>query len=105
VRYNPASDCRAGGARRTMSQSAKNNPEKESKLDFEKSMARLDQVVKRLESPDLSLDEAMKLFEEGVTLSRECQKQLEEAEARIEILLKKADGKLVAEPFEPEEKS
>ena len=88
-----------------MSQPAKNNPEKETRLDFEKSMARLEQVVKKLESPDLSLDEAMKLFEEGVTLSRECQKQLEEAEARIEILLKKADGKMVPEPFEPEEKS
>ncbi|HVB33246.1 MAG TPA: exodeoxyribonuclease VII small subunit [Patescibacteria group bacterium] len=88
-----------------MSQTAKNSPEKEPKLDFERSMTRLEQVVKKLESPDLSLDEAMKLFEEGVTLSRECQKQLEEAEARIEILLKKADGKLVAEPFEPEEKS
>ena len=45
--------------------------------DFEKSLARLEEVVKRLESADLSLDEAMKLFEEGVKLSRECQKQLE----------------------------
>lgn len=88
-----------------MSQSAKNSPEKEAKLDFERSMTRLEQVVKKLEGPELSLDEAMKLFEEGVTLSRECQKQLEEAEARIEILLKKADGKLAPEPFEPEEKS
>ena len=73
--------------------------------DFEKSLARLDQVVRRLESPQLSLDEAMKLFEEGVALSRECQKQLEEAEGRVEILLKKADGKLVAEPFEPEKEN
>jgi len=44
----------------------------------------------------------MRLFEEGVALSRECQKQLEEAEGKVEILLKKADGKLAAEPFEPE---
>jgi len=58
--------------------------------------------VRKLESPQLSLDEAMKLFEEGVALSRECQKQLEEAEGKVEILLKKADGKLVAEKFEPE---
>jgi exodeoxyribonuclease VII small subunit len=72
------------------------------KPDFEKSLARLEEVVRRLESPQLSLDEAMKLFEEGVILSRECQKQLEEAEGRVEILLKKADGKIVAEPFEPE---
>ena len=72
------------------------------KGDFEKSLARLEEVVKRMEGPDLSLDEAMKLFEEGVTLSRDCQKQLEEAEGRVEILLKKADGKLAAEPFDPE---
>jgi exodeoxyribonuclease VII small subunit len=72
------------------------------KRDFEKSLTRLEEVVKRLESADLSLDEAMRLFEEGVKLSRECQKQLEEAEGRVEILLKKADGKIAAEPFDPE---
>jgi exodeoxyribonuclease VII small subunit len=72
------------------------------KPDFERSLARLEEVVRKLESPQLSLDEAMKLFEEGVGLSRECQKQLEEAEGRVEILLKKADGKLAAEVFEPE---
>ena len=77
-------------------------PEPPKKPDFEHSLARLEEVVRRLESPQLSLDDAMKLFEEGVVLSRECQKQLEEAEGRVEILLKKADGKLVAEPFDPE---
>ena len=75
------------------------------KPDFEKSLARLEEVVRRLESPQLSLDDAMKLFEEGVSLSRECQKQLEDAEGRVEILLKKADGKLTAEPFDPEPES
>jgi formamidopyrimidine-DNA glycosylase len=75
------------------------------KPDFEKSLARLEEVVRRLESPQLSLDDAMKLFEEGVSLSRECQKQLEDAEGRVEILLKKADGKLAAEPFDPEQES
>lgn len=73
--------------------------------EFEKSLARLEEVVKRLESADLSLDEAMNLFEEGVKLSRECQKNLEEAEGRVEILLKKADGKISAEPFETEDES
>ncbi|MGA7918784.1 MAG: exodeoxyribonuclease VII small subunit [Candidatus Acidiferrales bacterium] len=75
------------------------------KGDFEKSLLRLEEVVKRLESPDLSLDEAMTLFEEGVKLSRECQTQLEEAEGRVEILLKKADGKILAQPFDPEEEN
>jgi exodeoxyribonuclease VII small subunit len=80
-------------------------PEPPKKPDFERSLARLEEVVRRLESPQLSLDDAMKLFEEGVALSRECQKQLEEAEGRVEILLKKADGKLVAKPFDPERES
>ncbi len=80
-------------------------PEPPKKPDFERSLARLEEVVRRLESPQLSLDDAMKLFEEGVALSRECQKQLEEAEGRVEILLKKTDGKLVAEPFDPERES
>jgi exodeoxyribonuclease VII small subunit len=75
------------------------------KGEFERSLARLEEVVNRLESTDLPLDEAMKLFEEGVRLSRECQKQLEEAEGKVEILLKKADGKIAAEPFEAEEES
>lgn len=80
-------------------------PEPPKKPDFEKSLARLEEVVRRLESPQLSLDDAMKLFEEGVALSRECQKQLEDAEGRVEILLRKADGKLAAEPFDPERES
>lgn len=83
--------------------SNKSAAEPQRKGDFEKSLTRLEEVVKRLESTELSLDEAMKLFEEGVKLSRECQKQLEEAEGRVEILLKKADGKIAAEPFESEE--
>jgi len=81
---------------------AQKKMESPKKPDFEKSLARLEEIVRKLESPQLSLDEAMKLFEEGVGLSKECQKQLEEAEGRVEILLKKADGKMVAEPFEAE---
>lgn len=86
-----------------MSATSNKAPEPARKGEFEKSLARLEEVVKRLESADLPLDEAMKLFEEGVNLSRDCQKQLEEAEGRVEILLRKADGKLHAEPFESDE--
>jgi exodeoxyribonuclease VII small subunit len=88
-----------------VNQPAPKKPEAPKKPDFERSLVRLEEVVRKLESPQLSLDEAMRLFEEGVGLSRECQKQLEEAEGRVEILLKKADGKLSAEPFEPEAES
>ena len=88
-----------------MNSPAAKKPEPPKKPEFERSLARLEEVVRRLESPQLSLDDAMKLFEEGVTLSRECQKQLEEAEGRVEILLNKADGKLATEPFDPERES
>lgn len=66
---------------------------------FETSLHRLEQIVKKLEAGDLALDDALKLFEEGIHLSQQCQKQLEEAENKVEILLKKADGKLVARKF------
>ena len=69
---------------------------------FEPCLGRLEEVVRKLESAGLPLDEAMKLFEEGMQLSRDCQKQLEEAEARVEILLKKAGGAMTAQPFDPE---
>ena len=71
------------------------------KPEFERSLARLEEIVRKLENTNLSLDEAMKMFEEGVSLSRDCQKQLEQAEGRIEILMKKAGGEMAAEPFEP----
>jgi len=71
------------------------------KPEFERSLARLEEIVRKLENTNLSLDEAMKFFEEGVLLSRDCQKQLEQAEGRVEILMKKAGGDLAVEPFEP----
>jgi len=78
------------------------DPKKPDKPDFERSLARLEEIVRKLESANLPLDEAMNLFEEGMELSRDCQQQLEQAEARVEILLKKAGGEMVATPFEPE---
>jgi exodeoxyribonuclease VII small subunit len=72
------------------------------RIDFEKSLARLEEVVRRLEHANLPLDEAMRLFEEGVELAQKCQKQIEEAEGRVEILLKSADGKLAPAPFNAE---
>jgi exodeoxyribonuclease VII small subunit len=85
-----------------VTQTTGKKPDPPKKPDFERSLSRLEEVVRRLENASLSLDEAMKLFEEGVELSRECQKQLEQAEGRVEILLKKADGQIAAVAFEPE---
>lgn len=70
---------------------------------FEKNLERLDAIVQQLEDADLPLEKALQLYEEGMKLSEVCHKQLEEAEGRIEILMKKAGGKVVAEPLKPEE--
>ena len=74
----------------------------EKKPDFEFALSRLEEIVGRLENANLSLDDAMKMFEEGVQLSRDCQKYLEQAEGKVEILLKKAGNEMAAEPFDPE---
>lgn len=70
---------------------------------FEKNVERLDAIVRQLEDAELPLERALQLYEEGMKLSEVCHKQLEEAEGRIEILMKKAGGKVAAEPFTPEE--
>jgi exodeoxyribonuclease VII small subunit len=71
--------------------------------NFEASLARLEEIVKKLEKGDLPLEQSLKLFEEGVKLARVCNKRLEEAERKVEILLKDNEGKLVPKPFEEEE--
>jgi exodeoxyribonuclease VII small subunit len=65
---------------------------------FEECLQRLEVIVKEMERGDLPLEQSLKLFEEGVTLSASCRKELEQAEGRIEILLKE-DGSLRAEAF------
>ena len=64
----------------------------EKKQTFESSLKELEKIVGRLEDGELSLEESLKLFEDGVRLSRECQERLNQAERRIEILLKDEDG-------------
>jgi exodeoxyribonuclease VII small subunit len=65
-------------------------------MDFEKKLKRLEDIVEKMESGDLSLDDSMKLFEEGVKLSRDCQSQLTIAEERVKVLLSIGpDGKPV----------
>jgi exodeoxyribonuclease VII small subunit len=65
---------------------------------FEECLQRLEAIVKEMEKGDLSLDQSLKLFEEGVALSGSCRRELEEAEGKIEILTKQ-NGKLQAESF------
>ncbi|HEX6999774.1 MAG TPA: exodeoxyribonuclease VII small subunit [Gammaproteobacteria bacterium] len=67
---------------------------------LEKSLAELEALVERLESGDLSLDQALKEFERGVTLTKECQAVLKEAEQKVEILLKRT-AEATPAPFTP----
>ena len=65
---------------------------------LEKSLAELEALVERLESGELSLEQALKEFERGVTLTRQCQATLKDAEQKVEILLKSSADPV---PFEP----
>ncbi len=66
---------------------------------FEEAMKRLEEIVEQLEKGELPLEETLSLFEEGVKLSRFCREKLDEAEKRVEILLKDEGGILSREPF------
>jgi exodeoxyribonuclease VII small subunit len=66
--------------------------------DFEQALAELESLVERLERGDLPLDEAIRTFERGVELTRQCQSSLKAAQQRVEILLKR-DGQHQTEPF------
>ena len=68
---------------------------------FEKSLEKLEGLVKKLESGELDLDQSLKAFEEGVRLSRVCEKKLNEAEKRIEVLLKN-NNNFDTKPFSDE---
>ena len=69
---------------------------------FEASLNDLEKIVKQLEDGDLPLEKSLKLFEDGVKLSRECRERLTNAERRIEVLLQDADGGLKLENLDPE---
>ena len=69
---------------------------------FETALTRLEEIVQELERGDLALEQSLKLFEEGIKLSRICNKRLDEAERKVEILLKEKDGTVRPEPFEEE---
>lgn len=72
---------------------------------FEQSLQKLDEIVDRLEKGDLSLEESLRIFEEGVSLSTECKKEIDEAEGKVQLLLKQRDGALKTAPFPIEKPS
>ena len=70
--------------------------------NFEDMMKDLEQIAKDLESGELSLDESVKKFEEGMQISKSCSKILEDAEKKITILIKESNGEVIEENFRAE---
>lgn len=70
-------------------------------LDFEAAMSRLETLVAQMESGELTLEQSVAVFEEGVTLSKQAQAALQAAEQKVKILMEN-NGELTAEPFTPE---
>ena len=71
---------------------------------FEEAMERLGKIVESLESGDLSLEDSLGIFEEGMKLVGFCSKKLEEAEQKVTLLVKESEGKYSQQPFETEAK-
>lgn len=74
-------------------------PEKKQGFAFEQSLSELDALVQKMESGDLSLEQSLKAFEQGVKLTRECQQALVQAEQKVQQLLEN-NGQLEVQPFE-----
>jgi len=72
------------------------------KEKFEEALERLEDIVRKMEAGDMTLEESLKAFEEGIKLARLCSRRLDEAERRVEILLKQEE-ELITRPFKVEE--
>ena len=73
-------------------------------MDFEKKLGRLEEIVQKMEKGELALEDSLKLFEEGIKLSRECHTRLNEAETKVKKLVAiDSTGKMTTEDFTPEE--
>ena len=73
------------------------------KEKFEEALEKLEEIVKRMEAGEMTLEESLKAFEEGIKLARLCAKKLNEADRRVELLLRQ-EGELVTKPFTEEER-
>lgn len=73
-------------------------------MKFEDALKKLEKITRELEDGNLSLEESLARYEEGISLSRICQKKLEAAKKKVEILVKAKDGSVSLEPFDENEK-
>ena len=77
---------------------------KKAALDFEQSLTELQTLVERLENGELSLEDSLAVFEQGISLTRDCQAALTQAEQKVQILLER-DGELQAAPFDADDQA
>ena len=71
----------------------------EKKISFEESIKELELIVKKLESGDVSLDEMLELFEQGIARTKECNEQLKNAEQKVSVLMRDSSGQMQEKPF------
>jgi exodeoxyribonuclease VII small subunit len=76
---------------------------KKKDLGFEESLKKLEEIASKMGEENLSLEESLKMFQEGMELSTFCNKKLDEAEKKISIVLKNSEGKLMESNFSTEE--
>ena len=84
---------------------AKSMAEKTEKIDFEKALQKLEEIAVKLEDGDLGLDESISQFEKGMKLAKFCRQKIDEAERKIEILQKGADGQVSAKEVDVDDAS
>lgn len=82
---------------------AKRSAKQPDEFDFERSLVELEGIVKKLEAGNQSLEHSLELFERGVELARLCKQRLDQAELRVQKLVKVKEGLFSEEPFESEE--
>ena len=85
-----------------MNQPSERTPQAEAEETYDALVVRLERVVAELESGQLGLEQSIEKFAEGVRLARDASRKLDEAERRVELLVRTADGDEEAVPFEPE---
>ncbi|WP_250656850.1 exodeoxyribonuclease VII small subunit [Alkalimarinus coralli] len=76
--------------------------ESEAPVDFEQSLRKLEEIVRKMEQGELTLESSLEAFEEGVKLTRNCQTALQNAEQKVNILMKNSDGELSTTGFTPD---
>ena len=80
-----------------------NNTAKNNTIDFEQQLSQLEILVSEMEKGDMSLEDSLKAFEQGIKITRECQQALKAAEQKVAILTRNADGEFDEQAFEPEQ--